>query len=144
MIRRSFMLMASVLVLLFAADGRSGPEPPGDMRQFVIATGASEATGLAPGNTKFGAYFFYWHDEPNNNWRPAEFRYHPAGSYAKYSSLDKSWYVAEIADMSRAGLDYIFPICWGNHPWDYLKIAVLGGLRDAIIENGSGLKIGTS
>jgi hypothetical protein len=94
-------------------------------------------------NTKFGTYFFYWHDCPINNCETSAMIYHPSGSYARYSSEDKSWYVFEILDMMRAGIDYIFPVCWGDHPtMPYFRISVLSSLAEAIRDTGSAIKVG--
>lgn len=94
-------------------------------------------------NTKIGAYFFYWHNCPLHNCALSKMIYHPTGSYTNYSSLDKTWYTAEIFDMALAGVDYIFPICWGNHPgFSWFHISTLSTLATAITESGSYLKVG--
>jgi len=94
-------------------------------------------------NTKFGTYFFYWHDCPYNNCETPLMIYHPTGSYLRYSSMDKSWYFFEILDMMRAGIDYVFPVCWGDHPtMPYFRISVLSNLAEAIRDTGSSIKVG--
>jgi len=94
-------------------------------------------------NTKFGTYFFYWHDCPYNNCETPAMIYHPTGSYTRYSSMDKSWYTFEILDMMHSGIDYIFPVCWGDQPtMHYFQISVLSYLAEAIRATGSFIKVG--
>lgn len=94
-------------------------------------------------NTKFGTYLFYWHDCPYNNCETPLMIYHPTGSYLRYSSMDRSWYTFEILDMMRAGIDYVFPVCWGDQPnMPYFRISSLSNLVDAIRDTGSSIKVG--
>jgi hypothetical protein len=104
---------------------------------------AAHPAAQFPDNTKIGAYFFYWHDCPANNCMLDQMKFHPTGSYPRYSSLEKTWYAFQIQDMWLAGIDYVFPICWGDHPgYGWFRINTLANLSAALTESGLHLKIG--
>jgi hypothetical protein len=111
---------------------------------------------------RVGAFFFSWHDcQPNARatreypykFGPAdscdqkEMLYHPlAMSGAKgfpYSARSLAWYVDELQQMKLAGVDYVLPVYWGDHPQlKFFSTENVAHLVWAIDHIGSDLKIG--
>ncbi len=97
---------------------------------------------------KFGTHFFYWYDCPNTDCDMSKTPYDPPGTSSKYNgtyytSLSTDWYEWQLADLETAGIDYIFPVSWGEryHP-NHFKQSVLSRLKDAINNTGSDIKVG--
>jgi hypothetical protein len=63
------------------------------------------------------------------------------GTY--YSSLSTSWYEWQLNDLDAAGIDYIFPVSWGEkYRPAHFKQSVLSRLVTAVQNTGSNIKIG--
>lgn len=105
---------------------------------------------LAPGRQrgKIATHFFYWYDAPNNNVDASKMPFDPPGLSSQYngtyySSLSTPWYQWQLADMKTAGIDYVFPVSWGEkYQTAYFKQSVLSRLVDAIRNTASPLKVG--
>lgn len=97
---------------------------------------------------KLGTHFFYWYDAPSNNVDRGKMPYHPPGLTSPYngtyySSLSTEWYKWQLRDMLLGGIDYAFPVSWGeNYQSNYFKQSVLSRMVDAIRQLGSPIKIG--
>ncbi|MDP3991609.1 MAG: DUF5010 domain-containing protein [Candidatus Colwellbacteria bacterium] len=100
-------------------------------------------SALPQSNTQTGAFFFYWHDCPQNNCDTSRMINKP--SYlGSYSSLQKTWYKQEFKDMVAAGIDFVIPVSWGSgHPsftW-FRDSTVLPIMVQAIQEDNIPIKI---
>lgn len=111
---------------------------------------------------KVGTFFFFWHDcernagptrdypftfGPGEQCPQDEFAYHPPAMAGfetfPYTARSRDWYVDELQKMKLAGIDYVFPVYWGDHPtltfFNTQSVAMLVAAIDLI---GSDLKLG--
>ena len=108
----------------------------------------SRDVGIVAGPPKLGTHLFYWHDAPSGNVNQSQMPYHPPGMTSPYngtyySSLSQAWYEWQLADMKLAGIDYAFPVSWGEkYQSAYFKQSVLSRLVSAIRNTQSNVKIG--
>ncbi len=127
---------------------------------LLTANGCGKATP-AVYEGKVGTFFFFWHDcqrnesptldypftyGPKEGCSQKQFIYHPQGmnrGRPQYSARNRLWYIDEIQQMKLAGVDYIFPVYWGDHPiFSFFNTENLKELVAAIDWIGSDLKIG--
>lgn len=100
------------------------------------------------------AYFFYWHACPEQNCVPSIIYALPPGWAAPfpedpdsrdgtyYSSLNRYWYLQELRDMQRAGIDIVLPVSWGEHVFPWFRTSVLRELVEANRQMETPLRIG--
>jgi uncharacterized protein DUF5010 len=129
---------------------------------FFAHQGCGEIRLTGSGVGKVGTFFFFWHDclknlkptrvypypfGPDNACTENTIPYHPPamGGFTPfpYSARSVDWYADELQKMKRAGIDYVFPVYWGDHPIiTFFNTADLGLLVQAVDRIGSDLKLG--
>ncbi len=121
---------------------------------FLLSLGRGEAAGPQNRWRHVGTFFFYWHDCPERNCDPSSVPTLAPGwteplvddpdptDGVYYSSLNLEWYVRELLDMRRAGVEWVFPVSWGDYPAPWFRTEVLTRLVEANRRLGVPLKIG--
>jgi hypothetical protein len=117
-------------------------------RFVLLAVLATLVLSGSASAVKIGTHFFYWYDAPYHNCDINKMPYDPPGITSQYngtwySSLSTAWYEWQLDDLKIAGIDYIFPVSWGErYQSEWFKQSVLYRLRDAIRNKASNIKIG--
>jgi hypothetical protein len=124
--------------------------------------GCGEIRLTGSGIGKVGTFFFFWHDcvknsgptrtypylyGPDHSCPQDTILYHPPAMAGftpfPYSARSVEWYADELHMMKLAGIDYVFPVYWGDHPiLSFFNTQSLTLLVQAIDRIGSDLKLG--
>jgi hypothetical protein len=114
---------------------------------LLLSTASAPAEPqAAPGRTRYAAHLFYWGRADANDPPREKCAYQPPGTLKPYEdgtwySYDNpGWWLREVKDMTRARLDYVLPVCWGDKV--HFSTSKLARLVDAIRAANSPLKVG--